>query len=235
MSLSNADLDALNCSDFLKEFRSIWRGKEIKLTEETSLFSIGRGKCTMILISGSHGTERSGPIALYNFAKWLSDHKINGKIYIVPILNPLAWNRKERAPNRLNTNRIWNEIKCKRALQIKKIMKLLKKEKPLIFGDFHEDDTIKDEKPYIFRFHDSEFAKKLQIEMNTSPRKGISRKHDGQTSESYAHSIGIIDSFTSESYPYAHIDDRVQFQHDIMRFCFKWANNKTNWAQESSG
>jgi len=85
MSLSNADLDALSAKDFYKEFRLIWKGKETKLTEDVSMFSLGRGRCTLMIISAIHGNERGGAQAIYKFAKWLNNHKINGKIIVHPV------------------------------------------------------------------------------------------------------------------------------------------------------
>lgn len=228
---SNADIDAMSADDFYKEFRSIWRGKEIKLTNEVSAFSSGRGRCTMMVISGQHGTERSGPISLLNWAKWLSSRKINGKIIVVPIINCLAWNRRERAPRRLNANRIWHESKCHRAPQVKQVMKMLKKHMPLIWLDLHEDSTIKDNLHYIFRNKDCEWGKELQRAAEVSVHKGVTSKHDGQTSESYAHQLGVNKSFTTESCPYLHLDERVEFQQKVIDYCFRWANNKDNWKE----
>ena len=66
-------------------------------------------------------------------------------------MNPLAWDRRERSPKRLNMNRIWNNSKSHRAIQVKKVMKLLKRKMPLIYLDLHADSTIKDNQNYIFR------------------------------------------------------------------------------------
>lgn len=229
MSMSNADIDALSAEDFYREFRSIWRGREVKLTEGTSMFIRGKGRVTIFAISGQHGPERSGPIALLNWAKWLSNHKINGKIIIVPIINCLGWDRRERSPKRLNCNRVWHDSKSHRAPQIKKLMRIARKEMPLIWLDLHEDSVIQDNMHYIFRNKDCDFGKELQKAVGVSVHKGVTSKHDQETSESFAHSIGINRSFTTESCPYLHLDERIDFQKKVIDYCFNWANKKENW------
>lgn len=227
--MSNADIDALSAEDLYKEFRLIWRGTETILTDEVSMFTRGRGKCTMIIISGAHGTERAGPIALLRWAKKLADLKVNGKICVIPIMHPRAWDLRLRSPGRLNMNRVWNESKCHRAIQVKKVMRLLRTQAPSIFLDFHGDDEIKDDQPYIFRASDCLWGKELQRAVGVSTLKGISRKLDYQTSESYAYSLGINKSFTVETCPFHHIDQQVEFDLGVLDYCFRFANNKENW------
>lgn len=227
--MTNADIDALSAEDFYIQFRSIWKGKEVPLTEDVSMFTRGKGKITLFVISGIHGEERSGPISLFNWAKKIADRKIKGKVVVVPLMNPTAWNMRRRAVGNKNLNFVWNEKRAPKFPQVKKVMRLLEKEKAVIFLDLHEDSSAEDGLHYICRHLTSRWGLQFQKDVGVSPRRGIWKKHDYQTAESFAHALGIEKSFTVETSPYHHIDDRADFHLSAIEYCFKFANNKENW------
>jgi predicted deacylase len=224
-----SNLENLSCKNFLKEFRKIWKGSEIKLNKKVSMFCRGRGKCTMIVISGIHGEERAGPVAIFCWAKRLAKMAINGRICVVPIMHPLAWDLRIRKPNNLNLNSIWNKQKCVRASQVKKMMKIIKRQQPLIYLDLHEDTSISDEHHYIWRAKDCIWGKQLQKKLKISTKKGLWKKHDYETSESFAHSVGINRSFTVESDPHKSLKERINFHQLVLKEAFIFSNNKKNW------
>lgn len=225
--LSNPDLDALSSEAFLSEFRNVWKGSEIKLTDDVSLFVRGKGKCTLFIISGVHGEERGSVVSLFNWAKKLSSLKVSGKICVIPIINPKAWDLRRRSVGNQNLNFVWNEKRSVKHPQVQKVMKMLRKDPPLIMLDLHEDPDWP--RHYICRRTDNKWGLQFQKDMATSTRCGLWKKYDNQTAESFSHSIGIEKSFTIESSMRHHIDDRVDFHLKCIQYCFEFANNKENW------
>lgn len=225
--MTNADIDALSSEDFYKEFRSIWKGTEIKLTDEVSMFSRGKGQVSLFVISSIHGEERAGIIALYRFAQKLTNLKFKGKICLIPIINSKAWNLRRRSVSNQNLNFVWNDKRAIKHPQIKKTMQILKKNPPLFFLDLHEDPNWP--KHYICRHVESKWGLHMQKSLLVSTRSGTWKKHDNQSAESYVHSLGVENSFTVESSMINHhIDERVEFHLQCLNFCLKATQNEKN-------
>lgn len=227
--LSNPDLDALSSEDFLSQFRLVWKGTEIKLTDDVSVFKRGKGKCTLFIIAGIHGEERASVVSLYNWAKKLANLKVHGKICVIPIINPKAWGLRRRSTGNQNLNFVWNDKRAVKHPQIQKVMKMLRKNPPVVFLDLHEDGGQLGGEHYICRNKGCSWGLQMQKDLAVSKRMGIWTKHDYQTAESFVHSLGVDKSFTVETSPYHHIDDRCTFHQSVIEYCFEFANNKENW------
>lgn len=173
-----------------------------RLDNGASIISVGNGT-PIFLLSGVHGNERSGPIALLrllkktDLKKFCEDKKIH--LRICPLLNNIGWDNRER---------MWNGLDLNRSLQpststpkfIQRLMSELKRELPVLIVDLHEDSETS--YPYVFSLttdtHNlpKELAKYLgsKVEYYT-PEEG--REYDG-SSENFTRSLGCELGITNE-------------------------------------
>jgi hypothetical protein len=208
-----AEVNRLSCVDYMKILDILAKKTGMKseeIGEGVKVYSrAAKGRPHLLITSGIHGEERAGPIALL---KWLeSDQLPNYNLTICPIVFPLAWDTGKRDPKGHNRNTVWNKDAPK---VVEHLMALVKDNPPDVYLDLHEDSEIdkKDGEPYVFRHVDSEWGLELQKNLGVSTKKGIWRKHDQETAESFVHAAGTENASTVESNPHKPLKDRVAFQ-----------------------
>lgn len=189
-------------------------GMQVKhLPEDLRLYTWGEGHKLLFVVSGIHGEERAGPIFLHRLVQSGFTLPAEFRIKICPIVHPKAWSTKLRKPGGKNANRLWND---KAPTSIRALMTELQSCVPDVYLDMHEDDECKGPRDshYVFRNVNSSWGHQLQRELNVSTRKGVWRKLDGQTSESFVFSLGCMNTSTIESNSHRDLGDRVKFHHD---------------------
>ncbi len=136
--------------------------EEFKLVRFSKNISIDSP--TLIIMAGCHGEEPAPSLAIFKNYKLISEvvKKERVNLIIYPLVNPYGFDRNRRLNrNGLNCNSNWIHKEDKRiANEVKIISKDIKKFKPLIFANIHEDDETKKEF-YIFSFGDRKYENPL--------------------------------------------------------------------------
>jgi predicted deacylase len=124
----------------------------VPLPHGGAAYHIGRKGRSLAFVSGLHGDETSGPLALQ---RWISQENMNRipddvQIWFFPLLNDCGWDVGVREWNGIDLNR---SFKWEEATPpfIKMIMQLWSQEPPLMFLDLHEDSERPDA-PYLFQY-----------------------------------------------------------------------------------
>lgn len=138
--------------------------KEISRSGKSKEFPIykviinNKNKPTICISAGSHGTEKSGPIAALKFIKDYIPSKNDPRIIILPLLNPDGFLKNTRKNYRdIDLNRhFFDDPKPK---EIVKIINSIEKENISLFVSLHEDDEKKG--VYLYNYSkDDKIAKK---------------------------------------------------------------------------
>lgn len=158
------------------------------------------------LLSGLHGEERAGPIALLTWLERTRTLPKDVRLWICPLLSRRTWDSRERAPGGTNLNRVWNDDAAPPI--VADAMASLRAFKPDVFLDLHEEQTITDgraavhcEVPAGWSAH---FAAMLGAKATAAPRK--------HSSESFVRSIGCKRTGTVETAQTEPLATRVNFQ-----------------------
>jgi hypothetical protein len=165
---------------------------------------------TICFLSGLHGDERSGPIALLNILerKTLALPKAHGLI-IFPLINDIGWDTNRRE---------WNEIDLNRSFGLPHAPKFLMqiadefvRLRPSGIIDLHEDSTV--EYSYIYRYikEDPTFVHSLQAELEATDCPWDDDPSWEGASECHARAHGARLGATLEAPPIWPIEKRVQW------------------------
>lgn len=230
------------CSDLLKEIKTIKKFFKISyFPVEKEKFSIIKlsslkfnNKPLLVIMAGCHGEEPAPVIAIfknYKIFKQMADKaKINLVIY--PLINPWGFdNQKRFNKQNINTNRKnWIHYKTKKANEVNAIFSDIKKLKPKIFANLHEDDTTKKEF-YIYSFGERKYEKSLiktgkkyfPIHHNSFIKDenaflkngSIYNKHDG-SAEDFMFHRGCKFSCCTETSSLQKLSKRIQCNKDLV-------------------
>ena len=195
------------------------------LDDDRFVYCLGHGPSKIAIISGIHGEERSGPISLLT---WLEGSKRgslipkNVSLLICPLVGHDAWNKRTRLENaKTNLNSVWSRERAPR--YIHELKRQIKNFNPSIFVDIHEDSTIKDKEPYIFRnLKVKGVVRSLQAALGVSKKKGLweSPEYKG-TSETFVFDIGCKETTTLETPQTKPIESRVGFDLAAIKWILK--------------
>ncbi len=187
--------------------------KITKLSNGSVIATIGKGP-RFAIMGGTHGDERSGPLAILEWIKQNSELIKNGdfEFWFLPLLSVRGWDENKRNIGVANPNR---EFYPGTPLKfIEEVMQSLKKKVPLCYLDLHEDITTNH--PYLWKHNESEFevvdyiANKMQLktyhwDWNKYGKGKIS-------SEEFVRKLGCKHTVTTEIYPRETLYDRIKFQ-----------------------
>jgi len=189
------------------------------------VYYLGKGPAKVAIISGIHGEERSGPVALL---AWLESTKRrnlipkNVSLLVCPIIGHEAWNNKRRFESgRMNLNCVWNKERAPK--YIHELKNELENFQPQIFVDIHEDSTIKDKEPYLFRNKKVKgLVKSLQIALWVPRKKGLWQYPEYKgTSETFACELGCGETTTLETPQTKSLRSRVGFDLAAIKWILK--------------
>ncbi len=185
----------------------------ITLVNGAKIYQFGRPKT--FLISGVHGEERAGVVALL--------HLVNDKpkdVWILPCLNVQGYGELNRFCNGKNLNDEFREDTDIDFMQ--ELMEIIKNNKPELFVDLHED--ISEDVNYIW----THFSNTINSEvLSFCERKDYmylcypNVSYYKNSSETWARSIGITNCYTTESYQYQPFKKRLKVNKGFIEFFLK--------------
>lgn len=184
----------------------------IKLFNGAEIFTFG--KPHLFLMSGVHGEERSGPIALRKLIHYKKDLE---NVWVLPCLNPLGYTQSNRLCGSYNLNSEWKDTTP--VDFIRQLMALLEINTPKLFVDIHEDY---EQVNYIWSNHSNpvniendvrDFCYKRKVGWIVWPRDKV---YEG-TSEDWAVQKGIA-AYTPEAGMYQNFDKRLDMADKFIEF-----------------
>jgi predicted deacylase len=227
---AHQSLSDLDFRDFHNHF------EQLASTRGASVRRLANGGCLVLfgqadlprlaIMSGVHGDERSGPLALLDWLRHL-DHSfsLDMAIWMVPLLNDVGWDANVREWQGINLNSAF--LSQVAPSFVAEVMADLAAYVPRVFLDLHEDS----EKPfpYVFRYSEDrhDFVTGLQqvlgaVDIPWSPDDIQPWK--GST-EIYVRHLGCDRSATIEAPPAWPLDTRIEWNLRAVRWCIKeWKN-----------
>jgi len=234
-------INNLSAESFMKRFDKAakvhgFRAKRMRFGR--SVYFLGKGPQKVLFNAGIHGEERAGPIALLTWLENTPKGALISKdfsLMISPLVGHDAWNNKQRKENnKINLNSVWiskNETKSRFKFAkvrppkyVTDIRKEIIKFNPTFFLDFHEDTTIKDNEPYLFRNQKNRGAiYNLQEAVGVSRKKGVWQLEDANktTAETFVYELGCEQTSTVETPQTKPLKFRVAFDLAIIGWTFK--------------
>lgn len=100
-------------------------------------------------MSGLHGDEKSGPLAILRWLEESSQAELvpNGyQLWVAPLVNDQGWDRGEREWNGQDLNRVFGS---NAPSFLSSLMNSLESELPCVFLDLHEDS----DRPELYIYH----------------------------------------------------------------------------------
>lgn len=183
----------------------------IKLYNGAEIYTFG--KPYLFLMSGVHGEERSGPLALRKLVK---SAELNN-VWVLPCLNVEGYNGNNRLCGQFNLNSEWKETT--QLDFMKQLMALLEMNKPKLFVDLHEDY---EQVSYVWSNFNNptniekevrDFCVKRKVGWIVWPRDKV---YEG-TSEDWAQSQNIP-AYTPEVGMYNNFDKRLIMAEKFIEF-----------------
>lgn len=175
-------------------------------------------------MSGVHGDERSGPLALL---QWLESMAVPGflengiSIWLAPLINDWGWERCKRRWGKSDLNRAFTSDKA--PLFLRQLMDDLSANVPLMFLDLHEPT----EKPYAHVYdytadrHD--MTKRLAKALNAHPEPWTPQQRKGWrgTSEVFVRDLGCCRTATTEVPKAWPLEERIRWNLVAVRWCLQ--------------
>ncbi len=185
------------------------------------IIQLGRVNAVRLaMMSGLHGDERSGPIALL---RWLEETATGAlvpegvSLWLVPLVNDDGWDSNRREWKGIDLNRSFLDHVAPAFLR--EIMDSLKDVRPFFFIDLHEDSDV----PYAYVYRNVEdkhdLAARLQAHLNATDVPWKSEDPWDGASEIYVRGLGTSLCTTIEAPPVWPLEERVEWHTKAIRWC----------------
>jgi hypothetical protein len=192
-------------------------GMDIEVLDgDVRLYSRGTGRPSVFIISGQHGDERAGPVAVLQ-SLIEDDFPPEASVRICPITNPIAWDEKERKPDGLDMNRVWSLEEA--PPHILYIMMSMEADRPYVFLDLHESHVSPGEggESYDLRHTGTPWGHSMASILDQDVAETKINKRIPGSSREYAYRLGVEGVAVVETYKFLPIESRVQFHREVMR------------------
>jgi predicted deacylase len=184
------------------------------------------GPCLAVM-SGLHGDERSGPLALLEWA-CKQDRLLcpdDRQVWLLPLLNDQGWNLKVRSWQDVDLNRAFIPDAENTPSFVKQIMEEWANRPPKMFLDMHEDDSRPDE-PYVFWYkeetHDMALRLAEHLQATAEPWDDFDYWHGSD--EIYLRTLGCQYCFTTEAPIGWPLHERIQWNLSALEWCLDHLN-----------
>ncbi len=194
-----------------------YQARLTRLEQGGYIATVGNGT-RVALMSGLHGDERSGPLAILEWLEQTQEKKLipdGYQLWIAPLVNSLGWDHQSREWNSLDLNRLFN---ASAPPFLKSIMASLSSPLPCLFLDLHEDSDYRD--LYIYHYvgdqHDADvelaqvLGARLQTWSDFGPWQG--------SGEVFLREQGCNQCITVEIPPTWELPDRIRCARQAIRW-----------------
>lgn len=193
-----------------------------RVYERGNVPEYGGGGPSLALLSGLHGEERAGPLALLQWMEETPQGELVPEgcgVLICPLFAGRAWNDYERAPGDIDFNDVWIPGANGRDASVKRLEQLFRETNIHTFLDLHED-AHGAVLPYVYGYvKDHGFAPQLATALDAKlvRWKGSDKASLG-ASETYVRGLGCKRTATVETPTVSPLAARVAFQLDAVRW-----------------
>jgi predicted deacylase len=182
-----------------------------------------RGPC-LAVISGLHGDERSGPLALLEWAS-RQDSQLcpeDRRVWLLPLLNDQGWDKNERMWRDLDLNRAFLPGAQTTPRFVHEVMEEWAIHLPDMFLDIHEDSSRPDE-PYLFWYKDEthDLALRLAEHLQAKSEPWDDFEYWRGSDEVYLRTLGCQHCITIESPAGWPIQERIRWNLNAMEWCIE--------------
>jgi predicted deacylase len=217
-------IDSLTSASFNLRLRAACErhGAHLEVAANGSLImQIGRADAVRLaMMSGLHGDERSGPIALL---RWLEETATGAlvpegvSLWLAPLVNDDGWDLIRREWKGIDLNRSFLDLVAPEFLR--EIMNSLRSAPPFLFIDLHEDSDVS--YAYVYRNVDDrhDLAARLQAHLNASDVPWKSDEPWDGASEIYVRGLGTSLCTTLEAPPVWSLTERVEWHTKAIQWC----------------
>ena len=215
------DVDFLDYETYIRFFDAFAEtsGMEIDvLPSGLRLYTAGDGRPSTFIVSGQHGDERAGPIALLEMARD-GELPILGSIRICPITHPEAWDDYTRMPGGLDMNRVWDIEKA--PAPILTLMMSIESRRPDFFLDLHESnhEHPKSGEMFEIRHADTPWGHRLVRALGHNTVGFKLHDHIAGSARKYTYDLGVRDTAVVETSTLLSLSERVEFHKEVIRLC----------------
>ncbi len=182
-----------------------------------------RGPC-LAIISGLHGDERSGPLALLEWASRKDEPlcPADRQVWLLPLLNDLGWDRNERMWQEVDLNRAFLPGEEKTPPFVREVMYEWARNPPDLFLDIHEDASRPDE-PYLFWYkqetHDLALQMAEYLQAKSEPWDDF--EYWRGSDEVYLRTLGCQRCITIESPTGWSMQERIKWNLAAVEWCIE--------------
>jgi predicted deacylase len=181
------------------------------------------GPC-LAVISGLHGDERSGPLALLEWT-CRQDGPLcpsDRRVWLLPLLNDLGWDNKERKWQEVDLNRAFLPGEEAIPLFVQEVMEEWAKRPPEMFLDIHEDATRPNE-PYLFWYKEEthDLALRLAEHLQAKSEPWDDFDYWRGSDEVYLRTLGCHHCITIESPKGWPMQERIRWNLAAVEWCIE--------------
>jgi predicted deacylase len=181
------------------------------------------GPC-LAVISGLHGDERSGPLALLEWA-CKQDGPLcpeDRRVWLLPLLNDQGWDKNERMWQEVDLNRAFHTDKEDTPLFVREVMEEWSIRLPEMFLDIHEDDTRPTD-PYLYWYKEEthDLALRLAEHLQAKAEPWDDFEYWRGSDEVYLRTIGCQHCVTIESPMGWPMDERIKWNLAAVEWCIR--------------
>ena len=182
-----------------------------------------RGPC-LAIISGLHGDERSGPLALLEWA-CRKDGPLcpeDKQVWLLPLLNDQGWDKQERKWQEVDLNRSFLPGGEGTPVFVQEVMNEWSHRPPVMFLDIHEDSTKPDE-PYLYWYKEEthDLALRLAEHLQAKSEPWDDFDYWRGSDEVYLRSLGCQQCITIESPAGWSMEERIKWNLSAVKWCLE--------------
>lgn len=178
----------------------------------------------LAVISGLHGDERSGPLALL---EWASSQDgplcpADRSLWLLPLLNDLGWDKKERMWQEVDLNRAFLPGDAATPRFVQEVMEEWAIRLPDMFLDIHEDNSRPDE-PYIFWYKEEthDLALRLAEHLQAKSEPWDDFEYWRGSDEIYLRTLGCHHCITIELPAGWPMQERIKWNLSAVEWCIE--------------
>jgi len=182
----------------------------------------------LAVMSGLHGNERSGPMALLEWACQQNKPLCpdDQSLWLLPLLNDDGWNKNERHWQELDLNRVFLPETAGTPGFIQQVMAEWAHKPPEMFLDIHEDSSRPDE-PYLFWYKNETHTLALQLAeyLQAKSEAWDDLEYWRGSGEVYLRTLGCTRCFTIEAPAGWPMQERIRWNLAAVEWCLKHLND----------
>lgn len=196
-------------------------GSHHRLSNGAAIVEVGRSdEPALFILSGLHGDERSGPLAV---VRLLEDTAIPlpggfGRVVCCAVINDEGWGGETREWCGLDLNRVMS-TRIEHPHFVEELMQMIAHVRPVAYVDLHEDSDTDYAYVFVNRDDPHDFSERLAEHLQASTEQWSNDDPWEGSSEVWARSLGATHCTTVEVPPGWPLEERVLWHTRALTWC----------------